>query len=260
MAQLQRTYTSLTSQIHQILLKRLWYIMLEQFLMKYVWSASGLVMVAVPIITATGYSKYGEYAPRMQLTRPHTVGINDSYMTFDLYDVSRLGGGQAGSHGDEGGGAGEREDAGLHHGPKPPQRRSRRCGEDHELIQGGAPPPLTPPPSSFMFMPSSSLSFFLLFSSSLSSLVCVCVCWQVTELAGYTSRVSEMLDVFEDVNKGIYRRSADREDEATGAGGAAGGGAEVVVQHGHRVCGRLEMRGGRLRDQLQLHSATTLHS
>lgn len=55
-----------------------------------------------------------------------------------------------------------------------------------------------------------------------------------------------MLDVFEDVNQGIYRRSADRDEELTAAGGE-----EVVVQHGQRVCGRLlEIRG----ESPQLHS------
>lgn len=48
---LESAYKRLMQQKRVIFTQRLWYVMLEQFLMKYVWSGAGMVIVSIPLLT-----------------------------------------------------------------------------------------------------------------------------------------------------------------------------------------------------------------
>lgn len=56
MGNLRSAYASLVRHKNRIMAQRLWYVVLEQFLMKYVWSGTGMVMISLPIIMSSLHS------------------------------------------------------------------------------------------------------------------------------------------------------------------------------------------------------------
>lgn len=126
---LQQSYRQLAVQVNKILNTKLWYVMLEQFLMKYCWSATGMVIIAIPVMTGT-------------LPMSDVISSDD----IDSDDISE---------------------------------RTQYMTTAKNILIAGA----------------DALERLL---SSYK---------EAHELAGYSNRVAKMFTVFEQVNKGVYRRN-----------------------------------------------------
>lgn len=79
--QLREAFRRLTNQMNIIYTQRLWFVMLEQFFMKYVWSGTGMIMISLPVLM--GGNSGHTAAQAAQTIAQHDDGISDrtQYLT-----------------------------------------------------------------------------------------------------------------------------------------------------------------------------------
>ena len=56
---LESAFRSLVQQSNKIYRNKLWYVMLEQFLMKYGWTGAGMILISIPILTSKKVTSVG---------------------------------------------------------------------------------------------------------------------------------------------------------------------------------------------------------
>ncbi|XP_023158529.1 ATP-binding cassette sub-family D member 2 isoform X2 [Ceratitis capitata] len=73
--QLRHAYNRLVHQMNNIFKQKLWFVMLEQFFMKYVWSGTGMVMVSLPILS------FGATFPKIGQNDSKEIEVFDSHVS-----------------------------------------------------------------------------------------------------------------------------------------------------------------------------------
>jgi len=77
----QVAYNGLAQQMNIIYNQRLWYIMFEQFLMKYIWSATGMVMVAIPVMSGRVHIGSNSNSSSIDYNSANDISERTQYMT-----------------------------------------------------------------------------------------------------------------------------------------------------------------------------------